>query len=143
MLARILPLIAVALIGVAHAAPAPFSRSPDFPEVEIVGSHPDRSLAEGAPRLIVCQSDYQSVAKVWGISNPPKVDFRTHFLLVSTSTRPSGRPLYNVDNEGDLRVMAGPLSMGCKAPPESFNFRIKSFRRSAVRSVDGLPLPKK
>jgi hypothetical protein len=142
MLARLL-LMAFALVGVAHAAPAPFSRSPDFPEVEIAGSHPDPSLAESAPRLIVSQSDYQSVAKAWDISNPPRVDFRTHFLLVSTSTRPTGRPLYNVDDQGDLRVMTGPFVLGCELPPESFNFRIKSFRRSAVRSVDGLPLPKK
>jgi hypothetical protein len=154
MPARLLVLIAlaVALAGLAQAAPAPLRRpQPDQPEVVLSGWLPHPSLADGAPSMIVRQADYQSVAKAYGITNLPKVDFRTHFLFVHVR-RGYGEIGSQIDGSGDLRATAtaapdllyygdGGGGFG-KGGPGGYRFLIRSFRRSAVKTVEGVSVPR-
>jgi hypothetical protein len=142
MLARRLSLLALVLAGTAQAAPAPFQRAaePERPEVTLSGWLPDQRLAAGAPSVITRQSDYEAVAKAYGIASPPRVDFRTHFLFVHVALG-YGEMRCEVGGDGDLRAVSAPvLVFGCKGGPAGHRFLIKSFRRCDVRSVNGVAL---
>jgi hypothetical protein len=145
MLARRLSLLALVLAGMAQAAPAPFQKAagPEQAEVNLSGALPDARLAAGAPAAIVSRADYLSVARAWGIAKPPEVDFRTHFLAVYASGA-YGSVSFDVDGRGDLRAVVQRVSLKCcLREPGGSSFRIKSFPRSAVKTVNGAPLPRK
>jgi hypothetical protein len=142
---RLLPSL-VALLALAaataEAAPAPFARPgqpPPGPEVELHGCLPDPKLVGTEPRLIASQWAYEAVARAWRIASPPRVDFRTHFLVVAASRQPA-RVVCEL-KDGDLRVTAFPRAFRCEAPPDGFYYHIRSFPRAGVVSVDGVPLP--
>src|SRR5262249_24591990 len=119
MTARLLPLlfVSLALCGLANAAPAPFQKAaePERSEIALSGWLPAARLAVGAPSVITRQSDYESVAKAYGIANPPPVDFRTHFLFVHLSAG-YGEVRCEISTNGDLRAVATatPHIRGCK-----------------------------
>jgi hypothetical protein len=151
MTARFLPLLVVslALCGLANAAPAPFQKAaePDRPEVTLTGWLPDQALAAGAPSVITRQGDYEAVAKAYGIVSPPRVDFRTHFVFVHVAVG-YGEVRCEIGGGGDLRAISPPvLTRGRKCCLElesaTNRYLIKSFRRSAVKSVNGVSLPRK
>ena len=73
------------------------------------------------------------------------MDFRTHFLFVHLFT---GHCLAgcSVDGDGDLRAAVAPAltgQFGDLTAQSGTRYLIKSFPRSAVKTVDGLPLPKR
>src|SRR5262249_57424316 len=41
--------------------------------------------AQGDRQVIASQADWQAAAQAWGIAEPPRVNFRTHFLFVHTA----------------------------------------------------------
>jgi hypothetical protein len=144
MLACRLSLLTLVLAGAAQAAPAPFHKAQgEQPEVHLVGALPDARLAAGAPAVIVSRADYLSVAQAWGITNPPAVDFRTHFLAAHASDS-YGSASFELDGRGDLRVVALPVQLKCGlSRMAGARYQIKSFPRSAVRTFNGEPLPRK
>src|SRR5262245_52339828 len=138
---RLPPLLGLSLMlaGLAHAAPAPLRKArPDQAAVELRGWLRQRPVGE--PCAITCQADWQAAARAWGIQDPPKVDFRTHFLAVHVSAD-HGAANFDLDGRGDLRIVAQPARLECKQPPGS-RYLIKSFRRCDVKTVNGLPLPR-
>src|SRR5262245_89016 len=85
MSVRLLPLLAACLAaaGLSQAAPAPIRKAqPEQPEVQLHGWLPPDQTRRDVPSVIVSQADYQAVARALKITNPPKVNFRTHFLFV-------------------------------------------------------------
>jgi hypothetical protein len=144
----LLPLFALALAVPIHAAPAPFQRpAPDDPDVVLRGWIRDQSVAACAPSFITTQTDYESVAKAWGITTPPRVDFRTHFLFVYVSNG-RGEVRCEIDGKGDLRGFGGNIpddgnALSGLRVAAGQRYLIKSFRRSAVKTVNGVALPKK
>jgi hypothetical protein len=142
--------LSLPLCALADAAPAPFQRAaePDRPEVALSGWLHDARLAAGAPSVITRQSDYEPVARAFGIANPPRVDFRTHFLFVHVSSG-YGEIRCQIGTDGDLRAVESPvLHRGCKdgrcgLDVAGNRYLITSFRRSAVKSVNGVALPRK
>jgi hypothetical protein len=147
-----LPLIAaVALLSIvvaaaAHAAPAPLARREapaEPPPVRLSGSLPGGPHREAvAPFVIGTQAGYQALASEWRIASPPKVDFRTQVLVVTTSDGTFSGPQFVLDGAGDLGVVQTFIIYGCWGgqPPEGVTFRLTSFSRSAVRSVNGMPV---
>jgi len=137
----------LALAVPVNAAPAPFQRAEAaHPEVVLRGWIHDANVAACAPTFITRQSDYESVAKAWGIANPPRVDFRTHFLFVHVS-RGYGGDVNPALDRGDLKAAAPqpqPVMRECEVGfrVAGFRYLIKSYRRSEVRSVNGVALPK-
>ena len=82
------------------------------------------------------------MAQAWHVASPPKVDFRTHFLAVHVASG-YGILRFEIDGTGDLRGVGGhdlgdDLIRGGYGP----RYLIKSFRRSEVKTVNGLPLPR-
>jgi hypothetical protein len=141
-----LSLLALAFAATAQAAPAPFQKAaePERPPVVLSGWLLDERLAVGAPVVIVRRADYEAVAKAYGIAELPPVDFRTHFLFVHLWN--GGDAGCVIDGRGDLRATGGTAGLGgrrefkcCEIDP--MRYLIKSFPRSAVRSVNGRPLP--
>src|SRR5262249_4889796 len=102
MHARAMPLFLLALAGLAHAAPARFARraAPEHPPVLLTGWLEEVRLT-GQPSVINCQTDYLAAARVLGIDDPPRVNFRTHFLFINLSI---GYPqvISVLDADGDL-----------------------------------------
>src|SRR5262245_41962304 len=147
MLPRLPPLLGLSLIlaGLAHAAPAPLRKDrPEQPPVELRGWLRQRPVGE--PCAITCQADWQTVAKAWGIHDPPRVDFRTHFLAVHVWAG-YGTVSFRADGEGDLRVINSVINEVAMILPLRPHIRgpcylIKSFRRCDVKTVNGLPLPR-
>jgi hypothetical protein len=146
MPSRALSIFVVALLGTAHAAPAPLPKrgqGPEYPPVLMSGWGSGRRLP-GNPSVITRRSDWEAFAAALGIKDVPKVNFRTHFLFVHFS---SGYGLVGarVDGAGDLRAFGDfpseqeELLLGER--PAGPRYLIKSFPRSAVKTVNGLPLP--
>src|SRR6187455_3015745 len=76
----------LALAALTHAAPAPFRRAEaTHPEVSLRRQLPYSQRSRAHPSVIVRQSDWEAAARAWGIEDPPKVDFRTHFLAAHVS----------------------------------------------------------
>jgi hypothetical protein len=104
---RALSLLVLAIAGLAHAAPAPLpqrEQGPEYPPVLLNGWLPEQHLTRN-PSVIVCQSDYQAAAKALGIQDPPRVNFRTHFLFIHISSG-YGQVTCAIDGNGDLRAAA-------------------------------------
>jgi hypothetical protein len=142
-------LLVLAAAAPVHAAPAPFHRpEAAHPEVVLRGWIGD-DVAARAPSFVTRQSDYESVARAFGIADPPRVDFRTHFLFVHVG-RYAGAAEPRID-AGDLRaaaavVPAAPVAkckdVACGTVPAGSAYLIKAYRRSAVRTVNGVAVPK-
>jgi hypothetical protein len=141
-------LLTIAFAAVVHAAPAPSRRpEPQRPPVNLTGWLTDLPLAVGAPSVIVRQTDYEAVAKAFGIAQPPAVDFRTHLLFVHVWMG-SGEPRCEIDG-GDLRCVGGAADTDVqRGDVEALGRRwgahrylIKSFPRSAVKTVNGVAVP--
>src|SRR5262245_17143611 len=105
MLPRLLPLLGLPLVlaTLAQAAPAPLRKAEPTPqpEVQLSGWLPDPRLAAGAPWVIVRQADYQSAARACGIAEPPRVNFRTHFVALHASAGHGGALRFELDGRGD------------------------------------------
>jgi hypothetical protein len=143
-------LLVLALAGLAHAAPAPMPkpvRGPEYAPVLLRGYLPQDRVPVGEPAVIARQADWETVAKAWGIQGPPKVNFRTHFLFVHVWVAP-GHAVCAVDGAGDLRAVtryADPTHYGggfAISGRPGHRYLIQSFPRSAVKTVNGSPLPK-
>jgi hypothetical protein len=147
MLPRLLPLLVLPLVvGLAPAAPAPLRKSePPQPEVMLTGRLPRDRVPVGDPCAITCQADWQAVAKAWGIQNPPRVNFRTHFLAVHVWNG-HGTVRFEADGDGGLRVIneqPDPNDYRLYLPVASGpRYLIRSFRRCDVAAVKGVPLPR-
>src|SRR5262245_780627 len=145
MLPRLLPLVTCLSIAVAlQAAQAPLRRAePAQPEVQLRGFLPKDRLPVGEPVAVGNQADYQALARAWGIAAPPRVDFRTHFLAVHVAA-PFNHIRFEVADKGDLRPVVPWEDTTHVYSPQlpGHRFLIQSFRRSAVKTVKGLPLPK-
>jgi hypothetical protein len=94
----------------------------------------------GSPSVIVRQADWEAFAKVLRIGEPPRVNFRTHFLFVHVSEG-YGQLKCEIDDNGDLRVVVTDLHVISKEPPGP-SYLVQSFPRSPVKTVNGAPLPK-
>jgi hypothetical protein len=148
---RACALFLLALAGLAHAAPAPFakpSRGPEHPPVLMSGWLEQR--LPGNPSAITRRSDWEAFAATLGIKDVPDVNFRTHFLFVHLSAG-YGLVGARVDGTGDLRAFGDFRALdegGIAALLDDSQVRhgprylIQSFPRSAVKTVNGAPLPK-
>ena len=144
MLPRLLSLVACLFVAVPiQAAPAPFLRAkPAQPEVLLRGFLPKDRRPAGETWAVGNQAAYRALTAAWGIANPPWVDFRSHFLAVHV-TGPFVHILrFEVDAGGDVRPVTQSTAhfLGYQVPGHSI--LIQSFRRSAVKTVKGLPPPK-
>jgi hypothetical protein len=134
-------LLVLALPALTHAAPAPSrpSRGAEQAPVLITGWLRVERPA-GCPPVIVRRADWEAFAKALGIGEAPSVNFRTHFLFVHVSEG-YGPLKCEIDDNGDLRVVVSDLHDITKEPPGP-SYLVQSFPRSAVKTVNGLPLPK-
>ena len=144
MRASLLATLALAFAATASAAPAPFSKpQPAQPEVRLNGWLPDERLAAGGPVLILSRADWLSAAAALGIAQPPATDFRTHFLVAHVSSGFGGAD-FDLDGRGGLRLVPRSVSLKCGLAGRSgAKYEVRSFPRSAVRTVNGEPLPRK
>jgi hypothetical protein len=146
-----LVLVALALAAAAHAAPAP-TRRPETQRqpVNLTGWLYDPALAVGAPSLITRQSDYEAVARAFGVTQPPPVDFRTQLLVVHVWGG-DGDARLEIDARGGLRCVGAAVRrvdqlgrgrlLACKLELVGLRYLIKSFPRSAVKTVNGVAVP--
>ena len=105
----------------------------------------------GDPSVITRRSDWEAFAATLRIKDVPGVNFRTHFLFVHVSTGYC-QVSCAIDGDGDLRAVGhsrsgdgrerGGMGFGRGGLPGPC-YLIKSFPRSAVKTVNGLPLPKR
>jgi hypothetical protein len=144
MLPRLLPLLACLSVTLPiQAAPAPLRRAePARPEVLLRGFLREDRLPVGEPVAVGNQADYQALARAWGIAEPPRVDFRTHFLAVHLAPPFNHIVRFEVDDRGDVRPVTQSTAHMFGYEVAGHRFLIQSFRRSAVKTVNGLPLPK-
>jgi hypothetical protein len=134
--------VSLALAASSHAAPAPLprptQRGPHAPVQRTGQTHVKFTGTLSVTRT----SDWETFARTLGIKDPPRVDFRTHFLFVhGTPGDDPGRS--EIDGAGDLRVVRPPAKRGMKflvEEPANVRYLIKSFPRSAVRTVSGREL---
>jgi hypothetical protein len=130
------------------AAPLPFPKDAMPPQAEVTlrGSHPDFRLAAFAPPVVTSEAAYRALASDWGIKDRPAMNFRTHVLVVTASTRPLPPLDYSLENGGELRVRVvlkcGKILM-CEAPAEGLYYELKSYPRRGLRSVNGTLVPAK
>jgi hypothetical protein len=150
MFARVLSLAALVFVPLAFAAPAPFVK-PATPQADVEIQGFQSSMPQGGivPSVITNETAYRGLADAWGIKSPPPVNFRTHFLVVRLYSG-HGTPRFQIVG-GDLRAAAVQVDVltadrrlvafKCKEAYSPPRFLIKSFRRSAVKTVNGQPLP--
>ncbi|HJZ54926.1 MAG TPA: hypothetical protein VKE74_08195 [Gemmataceae bacterium] len=107
--------------------------------VEIYGTNGNLDLAgEMSTRAIVNDKDWEALARLWDVRNPPKVDFNKEFLVVVTSRSSKLVVQTKLDDKGDLDVRGlenGDVQGG-------FRYGIKSVSREGIKTVNGRPLPK-
>jgi hypothetical protein len=111
------------------------------PEVSLTGFPQHGWLTNAPASVIVRQADWHAVAQVLGIQNPPRIDFRTHFLFFVVGDDVDGAR-FEIDGRGDLRaILVNPEVDGIGLRPGPV-YLVKSFRRTEVKTVNGLPLPR-
>jgi hypothetical protein len=106
--------------------------------VNLSGNIGDESLQNVVPAggVITSQEQWNSLAKKWGIKEPPKVDFRNQILVVGT-TRGTTLSMNPAVKSGNLTLnVAGTPDIG-----PGFRWRVMSVSRDGVKTVDGKPLP--
>lgn len=105
--------------------------------VDILDSIADRNLRKHAPDggVIASQEAWDKLVKAWDIKDAPKVDFNKEFLYVGTTFHRELR-IYALwpDKKGDLKVFVIDHFDEC---PGFFCYRIKSFNRNWVKTVNG------
>jgi hypothetical protein len=109
------------------------------PRVELSGSIDDESLQKEMPanRVIVSQKAWEKLAKAWGITDAPKIDFTKEILIVGT-WRGSQFDLMPVIQNGDLMVG----TRGTKDLRPGFRWKVQTLSREGIKSVLGMELPK-
>jgi hypothetical protein len=128
--------VAIALICASSAADEKKPAAVNFS-----GSLEDRDLMKEAPEggVIATQKAWEKLAKAWGIKDAPKVDFDNQILFVVTSV---GSQI----NIGDGKLNdKGDLAISAEVTDDlrpGFRYKIKSFSRAGVKTVNGKPLPK-
>jgi len=139
----------IAMAGVLPAQPpAPIpptipKQDPNSPvksaSMEIYGSLDNIDLSGGVPgvRVIASQKGWEAQARLWGIPNPPRVDFTRELLVVGTSASSKLVLETKLDTDGDLRV--NPLGNGDNRA--GFRYGIKSVNRAGVKTVNGQRIP--
>src|SRR5262245_22555655 len=144
MLPRLLPLVACLFVAVPiQAAPAPFRRAkPAQPEVLLRGFLPEGHRPAGEPWAVGNQADYRALTAAWGIANPPRVDFRSHFLAVDVTGPFAHVVRFEVDASGDVRPVTESTAHILSFQVAGHSILIQSFLRSAVKTFKGLPPPK-
>ncbi len=112
----------------------------DKPTVDLFASVADEKLKASAPEsgVVVSQKAWEKLAKAWGIADAPKVDFTEELLVVGTWRGSQFRLNPKVDDKGDLKI----ISLGTKDLRPGFRYRILSIDRTAIKTVNGKPLPK-
>ena len=136
-----LALLALAVVGAARAAPAPFRvTEPAQAEVNLSGYLRRQTQPPSAPMVLASRAAYLRVAQAWGITNPPAVDFRTHFVLAFASEGLGGFD-FEKDGRGGLRVVELPPKGRCCDLPAGAHYQVRSFPRSAVKTVNGAAVP--
>jgi hypothetical protein len=154
MFARVLSLAVLAFAPLAFAAPAPFVKpaTPPQANVELRGHLPSAKRGGLVPRVITSEAAYRGLADAWGIKSPPRVNFRTHFIFVHvySANSAAGCQIVGgdlragavlVDVTADRRARLG-IRLKCMEIDLSPRYLIKSFPRSAVKTVNGQPLPR-
>src|SRR5262245_61047006 len=138
MLPRLLPLVACLLVAAPiQAAPAPFRRAaPAQPEVLLRGFLPKDRRPAGEPWAVGNQADYRALTAAWGIANPPRVDFRSHYLAVHV-TGPFAHVVRLEVVGGDVRPVTQCTAHLYGYQVAGHRILIQSFRRSAVKTVKG------
>jgi hypothetical protein len=130
---------------VPQAAPAPFPKTqqgPEYAPVLLRGYLPQDRPPAGGPSAVGNQADYEALARAWGIAQPPRVNFRTHFLAVHVAAPFVHIVRFEVDDRGDVRPVTQSTAHVFGYEVAGHRILIQSFRRSAVKTVNGLPLPK-
>lgn len=109
------------------------------PRVELSGSIDDEALQKEMPAnsVIVSQKAWEKLARAWGITDAPKVDFTQEILVVGT-WKGSQFDLKPVVKDGDLMVGAG----GTKDLRPGFRWKVMSISREGIKTVQGKELPK-
>jgi hypothetical protein len=148
---RILPLLALALAAcLVRAAPAPLPKSERGPEqrpVYLAGAMPDRDRLPAGTRAVASRAGWEHLARTLGIRAAPAVNFRTHFLAVHVAASDLRGGIFWVE-DGDLRHGLGrrgedKVAIRFADLDEPPGYLIQSFPRSAVKTVNGAPLPKR
>lgn len=109
------------------------------PTVELGGSIEDEALQKAMPAngVIVSQKGWDALAKAWSIKDAPKVDFTKELLIVGT-WRGSVFSLRPMLKDGDLSVSG----FGTKDLRPGFRWKVQTFQREGVKTVQGKELPK-
>lgn len=129
-------LFAAALLLAPVSADEPKEKKPT---VELGGSIDDESLQKEAPAngVIASQKAWGALAKAWGIKDAPKVDFTKELLIVGT-WKGSSFGLRPTLKDGDLTVGG----FGTKDLRSGFRWKVQTFPREGVKTVQGKDLPK-
>ena len=135
-------------VALAFALAAPFclptsaeEKKPEKkPTVDLRGDLKDAELGKKAPpdNVIVSQKVWDALVKAWDIKDPPKVDFEKELLVIATTVGSRLSVSGTVDDKGDLKVRA--ISTADIRP--GLRYRIVSFSRAGVKTVNGKELPK-
>lgn len=131
---------ALALFAALTVAPlAADEPKKDKPRVELSGSIADEALQKDAPAngVVASAKAWEALAKAWDIKDAPKVDFGTELLIVGT-WKGSSFGLRPVLNDGDLSVSG----FGTKDLRPGFRWKVQTFPRAGVKTVQGKDLPK-
>jgi hypothetical protein len=146
---RVLSLIVLALAAcLVRAAPAPLPKSERGPEqrpVYLAGAMPGRDRLPAGTWAVASRTGWEHLARTLGIRAAPAVNFRTHFLAVHVTASDHRGGIFWVE-DGDLRFGLGrgdKVAIRFADLDEPPGYLIQSFPRSAVRTVNGLPLPKR
>jgi hypothetical protein len=113
--------------------------SPAPPAVALSGDIRDEVLLKQAPPagIIVSQRQWDTLVKVWGIKDVPKVDF-TQNVLVVAATRGGTLDLAPTVVNGDLVI--GARAARDTAP--GFRWKVVAVPRAGLKTVGGQPLPR-
>jgi hypothetical protein len=104
------------------------------PSVDLSGSIRDESLQNQMPLngVITSQEQWERLAKVWGITNPPPVDFTRQWLVVGTS-RGTSFSLNPVVTNGDLVIS----TKGATDLAPGFRWRVRAINREGIKTLNG------
>lgn len=108
------------------------------PTVELGGSIDDETLQKAMPAngVIASQKAWDALAKAWSIKDAPKIDFTKELLIVGT-WRGSSFGLRPMLKDGDLSVSG----FGTKDLRPGFRWKVQTFPREGVKTVQGKELP--
>jgi len=107
------------------------------PSVDLSGNITEEALQNEMPAngVIVSQTQWDKLAKVWAIKDAPKVDFTKEVLVVGTS-RGTSFELTPILKNGDLTIN----SKGTKDLAPGFRWKVRSMAREGIKTVQGKEL---